>query len=324
MKKNSTYEINGDLYEFNNNRLRNIIKAQNPGRGAFEQFYRKVVNENVGISYDAVKGWVKSDTNPAIEDVKVIADILDIPYMRLLDCTHYNTESVVKLQKININGVMDPFCLRYHGFSNVFDMIIGMGYNSSSEEYRDSDFAEKIINLVRWDMPEGCELPEMLGYRFIYSDDELRNMSGEEFEKAICCGYIDDDGNRFYDDNMKIAVDRKTFCEKLYQNSTWLDEEDRAELADVIRDINEWWDYCEMPFALLRIDINVCDRRVARYTYGPGWSNPTHEDRWQLILDILLLLGTNAELSGLCKVDEMHIDQFESEMFLSIDLCRIC
>ena len=149
MKKRSTYEINGDIYEFNNERLKKIIWNRNPNRGAYEKFYRMVVNQNVGIAYDTVKGWVKNNTNPALEDVKTLAKILEIPYMDLLVPTHYGADAVhTRLQKIRFTEVLDPFSLSYCGFSNVLDMIFGMGYNPVTEKYYDSDFAEKIINSI--------------------------------------------------------------------------------------------------------------------------------------------------------------------------------
>lgn len=77
-----------------------------------------------------------------------------------------------------------------------------------------------------------------------------------------------------------------------------------------------------MPYSLLEIKINACGIPLACYTYGPGWANPTHNDRWELILDILSLLGTELETTGLCWIREMHVDQFESEIFLTIEAFR--
>lgn len=321
MKKRSTYEINGDIYEFNNDKLKKIIWNRNPNRGAYEQFYRMVVNQNVGIAYDTVKGWVKNNTNPALEDVKAIAKILGIPYMELLVPTHYDADAVrTRLQKIRFTEVLDPFSLRYHGFSNVLDMIIGMGHNPITEECIDSDFAERIINIIWPSMPEDFALHELLGYRFIYSDDELRNMSEEELKSALSNGYLDAEGNSFYDRNGEIAIDRHKFGERLIENASWLDDEDRLELQEVIKEAEAWWDYCEMPFALLKVDITVCKQRIAHFTYGPGWTKPSHEDRWRLLLDVLSLLGPRIEKTGLCWMHEMHVDQFESEMFLTIEI----
>lgn len=288
MKKKSTYEIDGNLYEFNNYKLKEIIKAQNPIRGAYEQFYRKMVSLNLGISYDTVKGWVKNDTNPALDDVKKIAEVLDIPFTQLLECTHYGAETVkTRIQKITFRGVMDPFQLRYDGFSNVFDMIIGMGYNTKTKEYKDSDFAERIIKIIGSDEMDQLGLPELLGYHFVYTDDVLRKMSEEEFEKAWNNGFVDDEGNSFFGEDGRIAIDRLKFGERLLQNVTWIDEDDRIELQEAIRDAGEWWDYCEMPFALLKININACGRHLASFTCGPGWVKPTHENRWELIKDII-------------------------------------
>lgn len=321
MKKNSMYEIDGNLYEFSNDKFKKIIKAQNPNRGACEQFYRKVVGLNVGISYDTVKGWVKNNTNPAIEDVKIIAEVLEIPYMNLLSCTHYGAEIVkTRIQKINFAEVYNPFALKYYGFSNVLDMIIGMGYNAKTGETMDADFTERIISIIGLEKMEDYALPELLGYKFKYSDDELSRMSEKDFKEALHCGYVDDDGNSFYDENYSIAIDKKQFGERLLENVTWLDDEDYERLKEIISEASEWWELCDMPFALLKIDINACGHQLASYTYGPGWAEPTHKDRWKLILDILMLLGMKLEMLGLCWMREMHVDQFESEMFLTIDV----
>ena len=77
-----------------------------------------------------------------------------------------------------------------------------------------------------------------------------------------------------------------------------------------------------MPFALLKIDINAFGQNLASYTYGMGWARPTHKDRWQMLLDVLNFLGSQVDLAGLCWISEIHVDQFESEMFLTIDVCR--
>ena len=282
MKKRSSYEINGDIYEFNNDKLKKIIKIRNPKKGAYEEFYRMVLNRTVGISYETVKGWVKNQTNPALEDVKAIAELLEIPYMELLVPTHYAADAVrTKLQKIRFTEVLDPFNLSYCGFSNVLDMIIGMGHNPVTDECKDSDFAERIINIVWPDAPGDCGLPELLGYRFIYSEEELKRMSEEELVSALNDGYVDDEGCIFYDKDGKIAVERHKFGELLIKNATWLEDEDRKELQEIIKEAEDWWDYCEMPFALLKVDITVCEQRVASFTYGPGWTKPTHEDRWR-------------------------------------------
>lgn len=322
MKKNSTYEIDGDLYEFNNERLKKIIRSQNPNRGAYEQFYRNVVSRNTGISYDTVKGWVKNDTNPALEDVKLIAEILEIPYMQLLDCTHISSDTVrTRLQKITFEEVLDPFSFKYEGFSNILDMIIGMGYKKETEESKVSDFAERIIDILG-NRPEEYGLPELLGYKFIYTEEELKNMSEEELRKALNEGYVDRDGNSFYDKDYKIAIDRDTFGEKLLENASWLDEEEHQELQEVIAEAKSWWDLCNMPFALLKVKINVCGHSLASYTYGMGWTNPSHTDRWSLLLDVLSLVGTEVDTTGLCWLREMHVDQFESEMFVTIEVFK--
>ena len=321
MKKKSTYEIEGQLYEFNNNRLKQFIQMKNPNRGAFEQFYRKVVSKNVGISYDTVKGWVKNDTNPAIEDVKTIAEILEIPYMNLLDCTHYSVDTVrTRIQKIRFEEVLNPFSLKYNGFSNALDMIIGMGYNPKTGECIDSDFAERIISIIGSIDTGDYGLPELLGYKFIYTEDELRSMTNEDLVSALNSGYVDDEGNILYDKDYKLHIDRKKFGERLIKNTFWLDDEERKELKEVIDEVDEWWDYCEMPFGMLKIDINFCGERIASYTYGQGWIKPTHEDRWTMILDILSLLGTRVDATGLCGIHEMYVDQFESEVFLTIEV----
>ena len=323
MKKNSTYEIGGDLYEFNNDRLKKIIQSQNPNRGAYEQFYRKVVSLGAGISYDAVKGWVKNNTNPALEDVKVIAGVLGIDYMKLLDCTHYSADAVnTRLQKITFTEVLDSFSLRYEGFSNVLDMIIGMGYDPATEESKVSDFAERIIGIVREGKPKEAGLPELLGYKFVYSEEDLRNMSEAELLDAINTGYVDGEGNSLYDNNHRIALDRATFGKRLVENASWLEPEEMEELREVVGEADKWWDFCDMPFALLKIDINAFGQNLASYTYGMGWARPTHKDRWQMLLDVLNFLGLQVDLAGLCWISEIHVDQLESEMFLTIDVCR--
>lgn len=320
MKKKSNYEIDGNLYEFNNDRLKKIIRSKNPNRGAYEQFYRKVVSQDVGISYDTVKGWVKNDTNPAIEDVKVIADILEIPYMQLLDPTHYSVDTVrTRLQQIRFEEVLNPFSMRYNGFSNALDMIIGMGYNPNTGECVDSDFAERIINILGSAEMGDRGLPELLGYKFIYSEDELRKMTNEELVEALNSGYVDNEGNKLYDKDYKLIIDRKEFGERLIENASWLEDEERKELKEIIEEADRWWDYCEMPFACLKIKINALGHNIATFTYGMGWSKPTHEDRWTMILDILSILGTQVEMTGLCWIHEMYVDQFESEMFLTIE-----
>ena len=325
MKKKSTYEINGDLYEFNNERLKELIYLRNPNRGAYESFYREVVSQNVGIAYDTVKGWVKNNTNPSLEDVKIIAEILNIPCLALLDCTHLGAGAAhTRLQRTRYGSVDYPFCLQYNGFSNVLDMIIGMGYDPITDDYMDSNFAERIINIILQDLPVDYALPELLGYRFRYSEDDLKNMcknmSHEEFSDTLKNGYVDNDGNSLYDKNHKIAIDRQKFGERLLENTTWLHAEVHKELQDIIHEAESWWDYCMMPFNKLKITIKHCGCTTSTYTYGPGWANPTHEDRWQLILDILALLGLQVRKSGLCWMDEMHIDQREGEMFLAIEL----
>lgn len=324
MKKNSTYEIDGDLYEFNNNRLREIIRRQNPNRGAFEQFYRKVESQYVGISYDTVRGWVKKNTNPSsLDDVKEIAKLLGVDYMVLLKCTHISADTVrTRLQKITFDGVLDPFCSRYKGFSNVLDMIIGIGYNPETKESKVSDFAERIIDIIGMEKLEELGLPGLLGYKFVYSEDELRNMSDDQLLNVVSNGYIDEEGNRFYDNSNKIVIDRDKFGKRLIENTSWLDVEEREELQEIVEEAKNWWDFCEMPFGLLKIDINAFGHRLASYTCGLGWVKPTHENRWTLLLDVLALLGTQVDSAGLCWAKEMHVDQFESKMFLTIDVSK--
>lgn len=322
MKKKSTYEIDGNLYEFDNEKFKKIIKSKkNNSRGACEQFYREVVSRGIGISYDTVKGWVKNDTNPALDDVKTLAEILEVPYMQLLECTHYSADVVhTRLQRITFDEIINPFSLKYEGFSNVFDAIIGMGYNPTTGECKDSDFAERIISIIGCDKICEYSLPELLGYKFAYSDEELHKMTDEELMDAVKSGYIDDDGNCLYDNEFRVSIDRHMFGRRLIENALWLDIEERKELQAVIEEAKKWWDYCDMPFALLKINIVTCELQLASFTYGDGWVKPTHEDRWRLILDVLELLGPHIYKSGLCWIHEMHVDQFESEFFVTIKI----
>ena len=311
------------MYEFNNSRLKEIIRIQNPNRGCYEQFFRKVVSLDVGISYDTVRGWVKNDTNPALEDVKTLAEILGIDYMELLNCTHYSADAVrTRLQKITFSEVLDPFSIRYEGFSNVLDMIIGMGYDPATEESKVSDFAERIIDIIGIEKIEELGVPGLLGYKFIYSEEDLRNIPEDGFLDAIGKGYVDEEGNCFYDNNQKIALDRALFGKRLVENASWLEAEERKELQEVVKEAQKWWDLCEMPFALLKININAFGHNLVSYTYGMGWTKPTHEDRWTMLLDVLNLIGPEVDSAGLCWISEMHVDQLESEMFLTIDVAK--
>ncbi len=321
MAKKSDYEIDGDWYKFNNTKLREIIQIQNSSRGAFEQFYRKVVSRNVGISYDAVKGWVTKDTNPAsLDDVKELADVLEVPYLRLLEPTSYAADHVnTRLQRIRFDEVTDAFSLRYEGFSNVLDIIIGRGLFSSTNVNNASNIAERIIDILGIDEIEKRSFPELLGYRFVYSEDVLKDMSDTELIAAMKNGYVDDEGERLFDEEGKVNIDRRKFGKRLLENATWLDSEERDDLRTVIEEADRWWDYCDTPFKLLKIDINACGLHLAKYTMGPGWSKPTHEDRWRLLLDVLALLDMRVETAGLCWAREMHVDQFESEFFVTIE-----
>lgn len=322
--KKSYYEIDGNVYIFNNAELKQAIKRKNPKRGAYEKFYQKIASCNAGISYEAAKGWVNKSTNPSLDNVKIIAEVLGINFMDLLTCTHYDVNEVHtmidKFSKILFTEILDPFSFRYDHFSNVLDMIIGTGYNQTTHTRKNSDFAERMIQLMYLNYSSEFNLPELLGYKFKYSRDELTKIPANGFEDAVKNGYVDSEGNSFFDENYKATIDRKTFCKRLLENVTDLENADYMELQAIIKEAQEWWDYCDMPYNMLKIDIKFQGRQVKTYTYGPGWVNPTHEDRWSLILDILCLIDFRLCLVGLTQVDEMYIDQFESDVFFSFEL----
>ena len=92
---------------------------------------------------------------------------------------------------------------------NADKRIIGIGYNPATNESKVSDFAERIINLIGVKKIEELGIPGLLGYKFVYSEDELRSMSEDELLDAVNNGYVDDEGNSLYDNNQKIAIDRR-------------------------------------------------------------------------------------------------------------------
>ena len=197
-----------------------------------------------------------------------------------------------------------------------------MGYNPSTDESKVSDFAERIIDIIGTEKIKEIGVPGLLGYKFIYSEDDLMNMPEGGLLEAMNNGYVDEEGKCLYDKNQKIAIDRSKFGKRLIENATWLDAEEMEELQVVISEAKKWWDLCEMPFALLKININAFGHPLASYTYGMGWVKPTHEDRWTMLLDVINLIWPQLDSAGLCWISEMHVDQFESEMFLTIEVFR--
>lgn len=224
--------------------------------------------------------------------------------------------------------MMDYYAIKMDGYSNLYDIIIGEGYDSENEQELKGNYAERIGNIICYQ--NDPSLSELLGYHCKYSEEEIKNIinrmpadaDDSYFMNLFSSNLVDSDGKRMVDSNGNYVFSFKEFCTKLINTPIPFDEEERNELKETVSELQKNFDKCDCRWSLLEIEIAFKDKVIKTFTYGMGWSKPTHTDRWELIKEIMSFFDSRIDRLCLCNATEVIIDQFESEAHFKFDLAK--
>ncbi len=304
-------------------------------------------------SIERIKSWRKGHAAP--EDLDLVKDVAralgcspeDLLNTTFIDAKRYQNEieenrvTIEELKKMsnqpkgtwNGNSYFhcigqDYYSFKMDGVSNLYDIIIGEGYDRKSRQSIQGNYAERIGNIAyKHEYPRLCEL---LGYHCKYSTEELQKIIDSKPSDAddayymtlFCENWVDSEGKSMYNADGKYAFTFEEFCEKLIHTPVDIDEEDRAELVEIVKELQANFDKCECIWYFLEIEIALEDKVIKTFTYGPEWANPTHPDRWELIKELMGFFDSNIDRLCLCNATEIITNQFDCKAHFKFDLAK--
>ena len=236
-----------------------------------------------------------------------------------------NTMEKSAEEKFLFFEVTDPISLRFEGFSNLIDLLIGICMDREADDFTSSTYAEELSYILS-DYIYNYSPPELIGFNGKRSIEEIklymdehRNKDDEKASQWILDAIVDSNGNKLYDENGKVMLSGIDLFKKL-ENGSVFNEYDSLRIRALIDELIKKWDNFVFPYAVLSISIIRNDKEIFRYTYGEGLVHPMHEDRMEIVNDLLSL--TNGDISKFAfqNVKKLHVDQFEQEIEIAYDL----
>lgn len=354
---------NGDYFTFDTTKFKSTFNSNARAKGIKKEQYAKELAGELSISYDTLIGWKKGKNSPQdLETVHSLEKALGKPLNSLLYSkeAHLNNElnkakqenanlvmenSYLKhrleeietddedsnminrsaTEKFSFSEVTDSFSLRYEGFSNLIDFLIGKYIEIDAEEDISSTYAEEISYILS-EYIYDYSLPEIIGFVGKRSKEEIETYINDPGNGDNGTGFqwifeaiVDSHGNRLFDKNGKVMLSGIDFFNRLRDGSVF-NESDTLRIHALIDELEKKWDNFIFPYAILSISIMDDDKEFIRYTYGDGLMHPTHEDRMEIVKDLLFLTNGNINKLAFQNVKMFHVDQFELEIEIAYDL----
>ncbi len=354
---------NGDLVFFDVGKFKCIFDSNARVKNITKEDYLRELAEELSCGYDTLLGWKKGKNAPQdIEIVHSLERALDVSINSLLfskekqlknelnKAQHINAELAAEnsglkrrleqetLKKAEIDsikkpseekylfcGQLSPFNLRYNGFSNLIDLLLGICCEKDVTEDKSSTYAEELSYILD-DYIYNYSLAELIGFNRYPSKEEFEAYMKEhniknddEFMRWIEEAVVDSNGNRLYDENGKYALKGTDLLERL-KEGTVFNEADSLRVRALIDELLDKWDNLACPYVIVDISIVYDDRVIKRYTFGQGYIHPTNDDRMDIINELLFLTNGNIGKYSFENVKKFHADQFEYEIEVVYDL----
>ncbi len=354
-KQTRTYrDENGDIKWFDHAKFKNTFSSNRRAEGMKVEEYQKKLADEMSCSPDTIDGWKKGKNAPLdIETVYELERKLDLSKGELLYSEITRLEDKIqsyqneintlrlKLQEVSIreNSIkqkdfqfiecMTPFCLRYDGFSNLIDMIIGFNLRQENENgYMASTYAEELSYLLdEYIRTDG--ISQVLGYKCNKTKEELADYikasnitSDEEFFKAVNGFTVDKKGNPLFDESNQPTFHGFDLFKKI-KSSPLLKRGDKRRVKALLNEMLDSWKDYECPYATLSITITINDIEIKKYCIGPGFIKETYKDRMDVITDLFFLVNGKIDTLTIENATRLHVDQFEQELEISFDLSKI-
>ncbi len=355
---------NGDYVIFDLIKFKSIFESNVRAKKIKKEDYAKEIADELSCGYDTFMGWKKGKNAPQdIELVHSLETALGLPLDSLLysrekqlenelnKSKNINAELVLENSSLkqriehmasdsdNLNSTkspgnenflfteqMNPYSLRYDGFSNLIDLLIGYditeGTSSAYAEelsYILGDYIYKysLAELIGYDGKRSIE--ELEAYMDEHEDEENDRDKDDRLLRWMEDAVIDANGNRLYDENSKITLKSTEFFKKLGEGPLF-NNSDSMRIRALMDEVIKKWDKFMFPFSMISIKILFDDVVIDRYTYGQGYVNPTNNERMDIVTELLFLTNGDIDKYSFQKVKKFHVDQFESEIEIVYDL----
>ena len=319
--------------------------------------------QKLSCGYDTLLGWKKGKNAPQdIELVRSLERALGVSLNSLLysedkqlknelnKAQHMNAELVLENSELKRNleqeklkndgiesaknpaeekyrfcGQLTPFNLRYDGFSNLIDLLIGKRCEKGADEDISSTYAEELSYILN-DYVYDHSFAELLGFNRCRSKEEFEAYMNEhntnnddELLRWIEEAIVDANGNRLYDKNRKLSLKGINLFERL-KEGTIFNESDSLRVRALIDEMMDNWENIICPYVIIDITIVYDDIVINRFTFGEGYVQPTNDDRMDIVNELLFFSNGNIGKYSLENVKKFHADQFEYEIKVVYDL----
>ena len=353
---------NGDYIFFDVEKFKSIFDSNARAKKIKKEDYGRKLADDLSCGYDTFLGWKKGKSAPQdLKMVHLLEAAMGLTFNSLLyskekqlenelkkakktnaDLVLENTGLKQRLKQVeknnDFNSTQDsendkfffceqtnPFSLRYEGFSNLIDLLIGRCLDENADEDIPSTYAEELSYILD-DYIYNYSLAELIGFggKRNHKEIEAYLHKHKDEDDDILLRWIkeavtDSDGYRLYDENGNITLKGIDIFKRL-SDGLIFENSDSLRVRALVDEFIDKWDNYIFPFATISISIMYDDVVLGRYTYGNGFVSPTNDDRMDIVTDLLFL--TNGEISkfALQNVKKFHVDQFESEIEIVYDL----
>ncbi len=241
---------NGEYVYFDVDRFISIFDSSARAKSIRKEDYLRELAEELSCGYDTLLGWKKGKNAPQdIELVHSLERALGVSLSSLLyskekqlrnelnkakhinaDLTVENSELKIRLEqeilkndktdstnessgeKYIFCGQSSSFNLRYDGFSNLIDLLLGICCEKDATEDKSSTYAEELSYILD-DYIYDYSFTEILGFNRCRSKEEFEayrkehnTKNDDEIIRWIEEAVVDSSGNRLYGEKGEIAL----------------------------------------------------------------------------------------------------------------------
>lgn len=365
---------NGDCWYFDFSKFISITKTNAKSEEGTQEEYLRELADMLSCSYDTLLGWKKRRNAPQdLERVHSLENALGLSFNSLLYSKEKQLENELKkaknenaeivrenfslkhrLEQVELYDDSESiknsteerflfceetnfFSLKYDGFSNLIDLLIGVSVEKNAIEDSSCAYAEELSYILS-DYIYNYSLAEIIGFggerskeEFETFMNELKNDGNESDESEeyndrilqwINEAITDSNGNRLYGEKGEIKLKGIELFERL-RNATIFSESDSLRMKALTDDLIRKWNSYIFPYATISISLMLNDIVVDRYTYGDGFVHPTNDDRMEIINQLLFLNNGDISKYSLQNAKRFHVDQFEREIDIAFNLDNI-
>ncbi len=343
---------NGNIRKFDFDKFRSSITSNRRIKHMKLEEYEMELASSLSCSFDTIDGWRKGKNAPRdIETVFALEEKMGLSKNSLLYSENEHLKNELNKYKLKLEQAekmlsdltkqyndnhknfafircFEPFCLRYEGFSNLIDIIIGMYCGREEDVEGPSTYAEELSYILS-DYTNSTTLEKILGFNGQRTEEEIKeyldNNKGkndDEFFKWLNRGIVNSNGEHLYDENFVPQIHGLQMWEKIVESPV-LEPEDKEKIKALLNELINRWDDYELTYATCSITIMFGELELKKYRLGLGCLKPTYENRMDVITELLFLTGGNIEQYALENAIVFRNDQFEMEMEIVFDLSKL-